>query len=113
LFISRLFIIMAKDGEVAPSFQPLLGMSPLIFLEPYGGEVADPMIEALFAFARLGPYRGNSNHMASTVGAIGAGVYGPLNQVGHGCGGTAIESYEALQHAAACLSEKGRPAAFK
>ncbi len=37
---------MAQDGEVAPSFQPLLGWSRSIFWGAYGGQVADPAIEA-------------------------------------------------------------------
>jgi len=39
-------IIMAKDGEVALSFQPKDGGESLIFLGAHGGQVADPMIEA-------------------------------------------------------------------
>ena len=45
----RLLIHMAKDGEVAHSFQPLLGGESLNFLGSHGDQVADPMIEALFA----------------------------------------------------------------
>jgi hypothetical protein len=39
-------IIMAKDGEVALSFQPKDGGESLIFLGAHEGHVADPMIEA-------------------------------------------------------------------
>lgn len=42
----RLLIHMAKDGEVAHSFQPLLGGESLNFLGSHGDQVADPMIEA-------------------------------------------------------------------
>src|SRR5712691_12794043 len=45
LSIPRLFMIMAKDGEVAHSLQPLLG-GALIFLGAHGGQMADAMIEA-------------------------------------------------------------------
>ena len=37
--------MMAQDGEVAPSFQPLLGLAAN-FLGSHGSQVADPMIEA-------------------------------------------------------------------
>jgi hypothetical protein len=37
---------MAKDGEVALSFQPKDGGESLIFLGAHEGHVADPMIEA-------------------------------------------------------------------
>ena len=40
-------MIMAKDGEVALSFQPLLGVSCSFFWGLMRGQVADPMIEAL------------------------------------------------------------------
>ena len=37
---------MAKDGEVAHSFQPLMEGSRSFFWGAHGGQVADPMIEA-------------------------------------------------------------------
>ena len=44
--------MMAQDVEVAPSFQPLLGLAAH-FLGSHESQVADPMIEAAF----LAPYR--------------------------------------------------------
>jgi hypothetical protein len=38
--------MMAKDAEVAHSFQPLWWGESLIFLGAHGGQVADPVIEA-------------------------------------------------------------------
>jgi hypothetical protein len=40
---------MAKDGEVAHSFQPLMEVSRSFFWGAHGGQVADPMIEARFS----------------------------------------------------------------
>jgi hypothetical protein len=37
--------MMVQDVEVAPSFQPLLGLAAN-FLRPHESQVADPMIEA-------------------------------------------------------------------
>jgi len=45
-FSPRLFSLRAKDGEVVPVFQPSTGSESLIFLEPHGSELADPVIEA-------------------------------------------------------------------
>ncbi len=39
-------MIMAKEGAVAHSFQPLLELRRSIFWGSDGGQVADPMIEA-------------------------------------------------------------------
>jgi hypothetical protein len=43
-------VILAKDGEGALSFQPLLGDELLIVQGSDGGQVADPMIEAAVQF---------------------------------------------------------------
>jgi hypothetical protein len=45
LLILRLLLMMAQDVEVAPSFQPLLGLAAN-FLGSHESQVADPMIEA-------------------------------------------------------------------
>ena len=49
---------MAKDGEVAHSFQPLMEGSRSFFWGAHGGQVADPMIEAKAGFdRRIGHFR--------------------------------------------------------
>ena len=46
-------MIMAKDGEVALSFQPEDGGESLIFLGAHEGHVADPLIEAWTAIITM------------------------------------------------------------
>ena len=59
MFILRLLLMMAQDVEVAPSFQPLLGLAAN-FLGSHESQVADPMIEANIGpqGERLCPLRG-------------------------------------------------------
>jgi hypothetical protein len=45
VLILRLLLMMAQDVEVAPSFQPLVGLAAN-FLRSHESQVADPMIEA-------------------------------------------------------------------
>ena len=44
--------MMAQDVEVAPSFQPLLGLAAN-FLGSHESQVADPMIEAFFGTVQI------------------------------------------------------------
>jgi hypothetical protein len=77
VLILRLLLMMVQDVEVAPSFQPLLGLAAN-FLRPHESQVADPMIEALtpiinhredqVMLVNLGPADGRAQTSFETLG---------------------------------------------